>query len=129
MNRITVDASEVLRVAADVGKMPGRAVKEGRAVVEKGALNTKNQMRDEASGHPTFPAFPNSITYDIEYGVGKIEAEIGPDKDKTQGALGNLLYFGSSNNGPVLDVESGLRAEAPKFEKALGLMADKLLDG
>lgn len=129
MNAITVDASEVNRVIADIGRMPGRAVKEGRAVTEKGALNIKNQMRDEATGHPTFPAFPHSWTYDMRYGVGKIEAEIGPDKNLPQGALANLLYFGSSNNGPVLDIESGLRAEAPRYEKALGLMADDLLGG
>lgn len=129
MNPITVDTSEVNRVIADIGRMPSRAVKEGRAVTEKGALNIKNQMRDESTGHPTFPAFPHSITYDIHYGVGSMEAEIGPDKDLPQGALGNILYFGTSNNGPVLDPESAMRAEEPRFVKALGLMADDLLGG
>lgn len=129
MNNVTVDTSELRRLAADVGQVPGRAVKESAPIVAKGALNIKNDMREQASGHPHFPAFPSSITFDTEVTATGIEAEIGPDKDRPQGALGNLLYFGSSKNAPVLDIMAPMEAEAPRFEKALGLVAVNLLDG
>ncbi|PSK96697.1 hypothetical protein CLV30_12579 [Haloactinopolyspora alba] len=129
MNRIRVDDSEVLALAADVGRISGRAVDDAAAIVEKGALNIKNGLRDAAQGHPSFPAFPNSISYDINYGAGSIEAEIGPDKNRTQGALGNLLYFGSSKNAPVLDLEGPVRSEEPKFDRAITDMVDGFLGG
>lgn len=129
MNKINVDTSEVRKLAADIARMPRESLVKARPVVQKGALNIKNEMREQASGHPTFPAFPSSITYDTEINASGIEAEIGPDKNKTQGALGNILYFGTSKNGPVLDINGPMEAEAPRFERALGLMAENLLGG
>jgi hypothetical protein len=57
--------------------------------------------------------------------LGRIEAEVGPDKSKPQGALGNLIEFGSVNSPPHSDGLRALRTEAPNLEKAL---ADAALD-
>ena len=53
-----------------------------------------------------------------------LEAEIGPDKSRPQGALGNLLEFGSENNPPHNDGGRALQAEEPRFLEHLGKIVD-----
>ncbi|MBT2485810.1 MULTISPECIES: hypothetical protein [unclassified Microbacterium] len=70
------------------------------------------------------PAFPYSITYDIE-GSGsrsagsQLSAEIGPDKDRPQGALGNLIEFGSVKNPPQGIMHGALQENEADFERGV----------
>lgn len=123
---VRVDDSDLRRLAADLGHVPAKTIPAIDAVVKKGANNVKETMRADASGHPRSPHFPRSITFDRVLGTG-IGYEIGPDKDRRQGALGNLLYFGTSTQGPTLDIEVGIRGEAPRLERNLGEVAAGLL--
>lgn len=100
---------------------------QAREVVAKGALNIKKDWQQRASGLAHAPLYPSSITYDTGWKRGGWEAEIGPDKDKPQGALGNLITYGSANNPPSGDDIAVTEAEAPRFEKAIGDLADRLL--
>lgn len=103
---------------------------EVRKSMSKGALNIKNQLTQEASGHGTFPHFPRSISYDFLNTRGGVEVEIGPDKARPQGPLANILYFGTSKNGPVLpDPNIALEREVPNQERALREIAEKALGG
>lgn len=122
------DTSEVDRLAADLGRIPGRMVPSMIAAVTKSATSVRDAMRADARGHAHSPHFPNSITAEVKVKVGQIEAEVGPDKGLTQGALGNILYFGTSMNGPVLNINGPLDAESPKFQKAIEDAAGKLFD-
>lgn len=126
---MTFDTSEVLALGADLGHIAGRSIPPLLAAVEKSASAVEKGMRSEASGHAHSPHFPNSITHDVKAHFGGIEAEIGPDKGLSQGALGNILYFGTSKNGPVLNINGPLDTEAPNFQKAVEDAAGKLLDG
>lgn len=120
-----VDMSQVDKLADDLEAVPEKIRPKVKQVVAKGAVNVKNGMRSDASGHPTFRHFPRSISYDTtDDGLG---AEIGPDKALIQGALGNLLYFGSSKNAPVLDINGPLNKETPRFEDALADVAEDIL--
>lgn len=121
------DTSEINKLAADLGSIPGRMVAPMTATVTKSAKALQRAMRADASGHAHTPHFPASITTDVKVKVGQIEAEVGPDKGRTQGALGNILYFGTSKNGAVLDLNGPLDAQAPKFQKAVEDAAGKLL--
>lgn len=122
---MSVDWSQVERLADDLEFDAEAVRKKVPPVVRKGALNIKNDMRQDASGHPTYRYFPRSITYDeIKDGLG---AEIGPDKSLVQGALGNLLYFGRSNTAGVLNINPPLDKEAPRFERALADVAEDIL--
>lgn len=120
-----VDMSQVDRLADDLEAVAAEAAPKVKKVVEKGAVNIKNGMRQDATGHPRSRYFPSSISYDIT--DGGMGAEIGPDKDRVQGDLGNLLYFGSSNNAPVLDINAPLRKEEPRFADALADVAEDIL--
>lgn len=122
------DMSEVNKLAADLGRIPGRMVAPVTAALTKSADSLKEAMRADAGGIGHAPYFPDSITAEVKTTVGQFTAEVGPDKDLRQGALGNILYFGTSKNGPVLDINGPLDGEAPKFEKAIEDVAGKLLE-
>lgn len=124
-----IDTSEFRALAADLGKASSKVFKEAEATTKKAAQNIKETMRADAKSSGSYKHFSGSITYDRAMSVGEIGYEIGPDKDMTQGALGNILYFGTSNNAPVLDMEVGLRKEAPEYERRMGDLAEGLLDG
>lgn len=114
------DLSQVNRLAVDLGKGTPALVRNTRAALEVTAAAVKAGMRADAGGIGHAPSFPDSITYDVH----GLTAEIGPDKDRRQGALGNILYFGTpSNGGPVItDVAGPLKREALKFEATLAAL-------
>lgn len=118
---------------ADLKRAAGEAMlRQVEAVVKRGALNVKNDWRKNATetAGEHAPAYPYSITFDDPVRRGlTISAEVGPDKDKRQGALGNLLEYGSAHNPPHND---GLRAadkEHPRFERALADVGEAMLLG
>lgn len=120
----SVDTSELDKLADDLEVIPDEKRPQFRKVVERGANNIKRDLRSDAAGHPTYRMFPLSITYDM---TGEFEAEIGPDKGRVQGALGNILYFGTSKNAPQLNLEGPLHREIPRFEDAIADVAEDIL--
>lgn len=113
------DASELRSLAtsfavADRGVAPSLA-----PIVKKAAQNIKDDWASRASGIGHAPHYPRSISYDFVGWARGARAEIGPDKSRTQGALGNILEYGTSKNPPRPDGAAALEAEQPKFEKAL----------
>jgi len=70
-----------------------------------------------------------AVTYDVyDEGAGS-RAEIGPDKALPQGALGNLLEFGSINNAPRPGGLYALEKEEPRFIQAVEDMIVKSFEG
>lgn len=102
-------------------------VPEAKKVLSKAALNVKNDARKKASGIRHAPAYPRSIGYDIDWQGTLGRAEVGPDKDKRQGALGNILEYGTVKNAPLAHLGPALDYEAPNFEKYLGQLGEDLL--
>jgi hypothetical protein len=96
--------------------------REIEAVVKRAALNVKRDWQANAreSAGRAAPAYPRSITFDDPQRKGAtIEAEVGPDKDRRQGALGNLIEYGSVNNPPNNDGRRAAEVELPRFAAAL----------
>ena len=148
-----VDTSELDKLAADLGRAPAVAGRFIRQAVEVTARHVKDDWRDAAQGLAHAPAFPYSVGYDIGAGNGlsvgqsasaviaggvtsagssTVTAELGPDKDRRQGALGNLIEYGSMNNPPQglghgalernqADFERGLERALSDAERAVGL--------
>lgn len=121
--------SETEALAADLAAAPARLLAEVPLVVSKGALNIKDDWRGAVSGLPHLPQFPASIGYDLDIQPGGVSAEIGPDKEKPQGPLGNLAEFGSANNPPGLQGQRALDAEEPRFLAAVEDLAERALLG
>lgn len=97
-------------------------------VVSRGAYNIKRDWQQRWSGLAHAPALPRAISYETRRSLAGISAEIGPDKGKAQGALGNLIEYGSVNNAPKPGGLPTLEAESPRYEKALGDLLGGLLD-
>ena len=102
-------------VIDDLGKAGFRASTKIVATTKKAAGKIKDEARRNAEGMSHAPHYPRSITYDIEYTNDSVVAEIGPDKDLPQGALGNLLEFGSVNNAPHAHLGPAMDRELPEW--------------
>lgn len=122
------DFSQVSELAADLGRIPSRALPEVDKVTKRGANNLKAAYRAQILPSTHFHGMADSISYDSMYGVGSVGYEIGPDKGRRGGALGNIFYFGGSPaGGGTGDLDGPLMAEEPRFLKALGDVMDGLL--
>lgn len=100
---------------------------EARKVTAKAALNIKNDAKKRVSGLAHAPHYPRAISYDVAVRGEAVAAEIGPDKDRPQGALGNILEYGTSKNAPYAHLGPALDYEGPAFERYLGQLGEDLL--
>ena len=126
MASFQIDASEVRALAEDFRRVPDQLARHAKPIVEKGANNIKDQLREEMGRSRHFFKAAKSITYDIL--DGGYTAEIGPTKTGA-GPIANIAYFGGSNGGggTVPDPRGALEAEAPRFANALSELAAELL--
>lgn len=116
------DTSELDRLATELGQAPVEVAKGIAPVVRKGALNIKNQLRDEMGESTHFKQVVSSITYETHARGDGHEAEIGAvTQGKVVGDLAHFAYFGGANGGggTVKDPEGALKDEAPRFIEAL----------
>ena len=129
----TLDMSEVRTAIADMRAVDERLNSWVTDSVERGAVNIKNQLRDEMGQSRHFRGAARGITYDLKSshsdGVGTIAAEIGPEKGKP-GSLANIAYFGTSKGGgTVRNPEYALAEEMPRFAQAMADIAEKAVFG
>lgn len=117
--------AELRKLSENLGKVAGSAVKDVDAVVQKGALNVKKELAYSAVWSKHFKGMAGSISYDSHYLPGRVRYEVGPDKNRRGGALGNIAYFGTSRGGGTLDIEQPLRSEGPRLQGALADLAAK----
>lgn len=120
-------ADELMKFAADLGKVASRAIADVEPVLKKGAQNIKNDLQRDAAGSDFRGVIP-SISYDPIGGLGSLGYEVGPDNSRQGGALGHIAYLGTSRGGGTLDLEGPLERERPALERELGRVVDKLGD-
>lgn len=125
---VRIDHSDLDRWILDLDEAARGLMPEVRKVVQKGALNIKTGARRRIGRPAHAPAYANAITYDSVETATRAEAEIGPDKGRRQGALGNLLEYGSVNNAPIPHIRPATDEELPRFEKAMDDLGVKILD-
>ena len=128
---ISVEASGLSALAGDVGEAAANSGKFINSAVQHTSRLIRDTWREKASGNPHAPAFPRSITYDLDvyrgFGVSILRSEIGPDKERPQGALGNLLEYGSVNNPPRGYGLAALQENEADFEEGLEKAIDDAL--
>lgn len=116
---VSVDVSELRRLAVDLDRSAADVAKGIQAVVAKGAVNLRQMMRDDMRESPSFAPIASAITFDLRVSGDGVEAEVGPRKG-SPGSLANIAYFGGSNGGGgTVDIMGPLGEEAPRFEQAL----------
>lgn len=85
------------------------------------ARKIQQSARDRVRGHKYLPQYPTSITYDVTRAAGGPQAEIGPDKGRAQGALGNIIEYGTINNAPLEHLGPALEENADDAERGIGV--------
>jgi hypothetical protein len=128
---IGVDMSEVNALAADLVSASLRTLPAVEKVTEVAAVKIKKDAQKRikaADQHGRLPGYPSSITYDTATRGVSVSAEIGPDKDRNQGPLGNVLEYGTSDTPPIPHLQPALEAEAPIFERLVAEAAVRLID-
>lgn len=125
---MSLDVHQMRQLAAALASDAHHVDDRVAPVVARGALNVKNGWRDNARVTAGRHArlYPASISYDMHRAPGASWAEIGPDKNRPQGALGNLLEFGSVHNPPHNDGGRALADEEPAFRAHIAAVVDPL---
>lgn len=129
MASFEVDAHELRAFASDLLRGLDKVPAEARQVINRGALNIKNQMQSEMRASRHFRGAAHRISYDMTGNAAHAEAEIGPTSGRGDpGSLGNIAYFGTSRGGAsVADPRGALDAEIPNVEKWLGDVAEGIV--
>lgn len=127
MDRMGFDGRELAYLATSIDKASAVAAEETAKVVSRGALNIKKDAQRRIKGLRHARRYPYAIDYDL-YVTGRgAVADVGANKSKRQGALGNLLEYGSTNNPPHPHMRPAAEAEMPNFVKAMEDLAVKAL--
>jgi hypothetical protein len=121
------DDAQIQGLSRDIRRAILRHPDKVRSALQFSAHEIKQDARRRIDGHPSAVHYPNSIDYDVDRTVLGFRAEIGPDKARTQGALGNILEYGTRNNAPLPHLGPALEAEIPGLVRAIQRIADGTL--
>ncbi|HCS2945810.1 TPA: hypothetical protein OQU49_004424 [Shigella flexneri] len=119
---MSVDDSELRRFGADLGKAATEAasVKGLDPIVKRAAQGLKDDYVGQAEGSRSFKGMAGSFSYDSFYEVGQVQYEVGPDKGRRGGALGNVFFFGGANGGGGSgDLEGPIEKQGGRMMSAL----------
>lgn len=122
---IEFTSPDLEQLARDLVSAPERVRGELARVVKRGAQNIKTAAQQAAPDPHGRRLYVNSITYDLS--DQGLSAEVGPDKDRPQGALGNLLEFGGAKGGAQPHLMPAFDSEEPRFVGAVEDAAGRLL--
>jgi len=122
--------AELRQFAASIERVTEGAYDEVDAVIFKGAMNMKREMVADIKKSKHFvgkkgPGFESSITFEEHNTKDVIRRELGPDKSRPGGALGNIYYFGTSRGGGSGDIEKPINSEAPRLIGAIQKLVEK----
>lgn len=126
------DFSELMTLAADI-EHGGEAIS---ANVRKAVQVTSHKIKEDAKasvrGRKGLGHAANAITYDTTESRDGVEAEIGYDKGRGAGKLGNLIEFGAPNSGnqlsPSHDLGNALLNNEDDFVHGLEKAVDDALN-
>jgi hypothetical protein len=127
---ISIDASALDKLVADLGKVPDGAGKNLRKAVEVGARNVKEGWRGRLKGASHASGAAATVSYDMKGGEAirgsEISAEIGPEL-KGQGPIAGLIEMGTPTLSPRGYGLAALQDEAPDLEKGVEIAIDQAL--
>lgn len=123
---ISIDSSDLSRLAADLGRVPGLAKRPLRAAITVSARNVKDAWNGRlySAGHADRTR--GSIDYDVTalegFGVTEYQAEIGARRGTgRQAGVVLLLEYGSAHNAPHGYGAAALQQTEADFEHGLSL--------
>lgn len=117
---VRVDTTELDDLADQLDAAIDKVLDVTARTTARSALAIKKGAQDYiiAGTSTTFTVhYPHSLSYDVTEEGTTIRAEIGPDKARRgrQGALGNILEFGTSRNAPIPHLLPAFEDEVPRY--------------
>lgn len=131
-DEITFDFSELTELVADLGAAPAEAVPAVGSALQYTANRIKRGAAAKVRSRRHFKQAAAAIDYELTgfsgFGANVIAVEIGYDKHRPAGALGNLIEFGAPGSLNALtpggELITTLHQEQPDFVKGLGKALD-----
>lgn len=84
---IDADFSDLLKLAADLGRVPAEVAPNLKKAVTVTARYIKDDWRKNAK-RSGLAGYAASVDYDVTESTGAVEAEIGPNLGRNQGSFG-----------------------------------------
>jgi len=94
------DLSGLDKLTADLLEVGVEVVPFATKAVAVTALNVKKTWQGKVAGSVGLSGLARALSYDVHAKGGAVEAEIGYDKSRPQGPLGNISEFGSIHHPP-----------------------------
>lgn len=124
---IHVDLSELAQLSADLGTVPETAGSFINSAVQFTSKEVKKSAAKKVGRRRHFKQAAAAIDYEVKtfqgFGASVIQSEIGYDKDKSAGPLGNLIEFGAPGSGNALtpgnELVTSLHEQEDDFARGL----------
>jgi hypothetical protein len=121
------DLSGFDRLQADLNGVGREVIPFAVKALAVTANNVKKTWRGKVSGAAGLPGLAGALSYDVKAAGAHIEAEIGYDKDRYQGPLGNISEFGSPTVAPRGYGAGALQENADDFVRGITNAVDDAL--
>lgn len=129
------DFSELEVLAVDLGEVAAKSGKPFRQAVEVSARKVKDTARGKVSGRKHFKQAAAALDYEMQgfqgFGSTVVQAEVGYDKDRPTGKLGNLVEFGAPRSGndlqPGGELQDALHENQDDFQKGIEMALDAVM--
>jgi len=98
VDRIVFETDEIERLVIHLFQVPSKIMEEVNGVTKTTTLAIQRDARASVrwSQGARLAPLVNAIGYDLRFGFGSAEGEIGYDRDKPQGNLGHIIEYGGS---------------------------------
>lgn len=151
MSGFSVDTSELGVLAADIGRVGVDAARNVHKALEVTARHVKDDARESVeSGSSSWRGLPPAIDYELRDDPDAVVAEVGYNKGKAAGRLGNIREYGAPGahrtvvgsvggeaaivptkgrlaRPPHSDLKNALRKNEADFEHGISVAVDDLL--
>ena len=96
------DWSDFDKLERDLGEVPDNAGPNIRTAMVVTSRSIKDTWASKVGGSPGLGGLARAVTFDLSgfqgFGTTVLESEIGYDKSRAQGPLGNISEFGSAKH-------------------------------
>ena len=123
------DFTEIDQLAANLGEVRANSGKWIRSAVEFTSVKVKKNAAKRVGARKYFKGAAGAIDYEVSifqgFGASVLKSEVGYNKTKKPGRLGNLAEFGAPNSsyGPLVggaDLFHAMKDNEADFQKGLG---------
>lgn len=125
------DFSDVLKLAADIGEVADDVEKPVKTALNVTSMRVKKGAQQKVRRRKHFAQAAQAITFDVTATRSGIESEIGYEKGRGAGKLGNLIEFGAPGAANALtpgnELQRTLQEEQEDFTRGLEIALDDVM--